>query len=74
MRGRGPEEDLVEGGDLSQSEMEEVLVMLRSRASPTGRRPSLKDDPATFLSQEMLPAQQAKSRRSSVDEIFDPSG
>jgi hypothetical protein len=68
--------------DLSQSEMEEVLQLLRSRASPTGpaatRRPSLKDDhyqPPCFPSPDLLLGfQQEKSRRPSLDEIFDPYG
>ncbi len=60
-----------EGRGLSQAEMEEVLELLKARASPStaaGRRPSLKD--------EQLQQQQdaAKSRRSSLDEIFDPVG
>jgi hypothetical protein len=64
--------------DLSQTEMEEVLQLLRSRASPTGgqatRRPSLKDDhqPPFYPSQDLLA--QEKSRRPSLDEIFDPFG
>jgi hypothetical protein len=58
---------------LSQAEMEEVLELLKARASPStaaaaGRRPSLKD--------EQLQQQQdaGKSRRSSLDEIIDPVG
>ncbi len=58
----------VEGRGLSQAEMEEVLELLKARASPSiaaaaGRRPSLKDEQDA-----------AKSRRSSLDEIFDPVG
>ncbi len=63
----------LEGRGLSQAEMEEVLELLKARASPStaaaaGRRPSLKD--------EQLQQQQeaGKSRRSSLDEIFDPVG
>ena len=66
--------------DLSQSEMEEVLQLLtRSRASPISqkevRRPSLKEEQAFFPSpQDLLCLQQGKSRRPSLDEIFDPLG
>jgi hypothetical protein len=50
--------------------MEEVLELLKARASPStaaaaGRRPSLKDE-------QLQDA--GKSRRSSLDEIFDPVG
>jgi hypothetical protein len=64
-----------EGGrGLSQAEMEEVLELLKARASPStaaaaGRRPSLKDEQ---LQQQQQDA--GKSRRSSLDEIFDPVG
>jgi hypothetical protein len=61
-----------EGRGLSQAEMEEVLELLKARASPAaaaGRRPSLKDEQ---LQQQQQDA--GKSRRSSLDEIFDPVG
>jgi len=56
--------------DLSQSEMDEVLHTLRSRNSPISqskeRRPSVKEDNI----EELILC--SKSRRSSLEEIFDP--